>query len=108
MQTEPRGTMHGWIWRTNLLPFVETIADLVQCPLDKSGLTAGVEGSDADNDRWFTLVLGGQPRVEMHFAGADDQVLVDVELDGTDESFEIRAALLLDVCSSFRLAPEAR
>jgi hypothetical protein len=27
-------------------------------------------------------------------------------MDGTDE-FEIRAALLLDVCSSYRLAPEA-
>ncbi|MFG3604647.1 hypothetical protein [Micromonospora chersina] len=42
-------------------------------------------------------MLDGQPRVEMHFAGTDDQVLVDVELDGTDESFEIRAALLLDL-----------
>ena len=107
MLTEPRGTLHGWIWRANLLPFVETIADLVRCRLDETGLTAGVEDSDANNDLWFTFALDGQPRVEMHFAGTDDQVLVDLELDGTDESFEIRAALLLDVCSSYRLAPEA-
>lgn len=107
MQAEPRGTMHGWIWRANLLPFVETIADLVRCRLDEGGLIAGVEDSDAGNDRWFTLVLDGQPRVEMHFASTDDQVLVDVELEGTDEPFEIRAALLLGVCSSYRLTPEA-
>lgn len=107
MPTEPRGAMHGWIWRANLLPFVETIADLVRYRLDDSGLTAGVERSDANNDLWFTFMLHGQPRVEMHFAGTDDQVLVDVELDGTDESFEIRAALLLDLCSSYRLTREA-
>ncbi|MEV6373812.1 hypothetical protein [Micromonospora musae] len=106
MPTEPRGTMHGWIWRANLLPFVETIADLVRYRLDDSELTAGVESSDADNDLWYTFVLDGQPRVEMHFAGTGDQVLVDVELGGTDESFEIRAALLLDLCSSYRLTPE--
>ncbi|MFA1541375.1 hypothetical protein [Actinomadura monticuli] len=106
MQTEPRGTMHGWIWRANLLPFVETIADLVRCRLDESGLTAGLKGSDAEDDRWFTFVLDGQPRVEMHFAGGDDRVLVDVELDGTDQSFEIRAALLLNICSTYHLAPK--
>lgn len=72
MPTETRGTMHGWIWRGNLLPFVETIADLVRYRLDDSGLTAGVESSDADNDLWFTFVLDGQPRVEMHFAGTDE------------------------------------
>ena len=96
--------MHGWIWRVNLLPIVEIIADLVRCRVDERGLTDGVEDSDADNDRWFTLTLDGQPRADMKFAGTDDQVLVDVELDGTDESFEIRVALLLDVCSRYRFA----
>ncbi|GII54832.1 hypothetical protein Pth03_32210 [Planotetraspora thailandica] len=109
MQAEPRGTMHGWIWRANLLPFAETIADLVRCRLDDGALTAGIEGSDADDDSWFTFVLDGQPRVEMHFARTrtDDTVLVDVELDGIDKPLEIRTALLLDVCNRYRLTPEA-
>nr|WTA65805.1 hypothetical protein OHB51_25380 [Micromonospora sp. NBC_00855] len=107
MRDEPHGTMHGWIWRRNLLPFVETIAYLVRYELDPSRLTAGVDGSDADDDRWFTLELDGQPRVELHFAAAEDSVLVDVELDGNDERFEVRAALLLDVCSRYQLTPQA-
>jgi hypothetical protein len=51
--------------------------------------------------------FGTGSRVEMHFAGTDDQVLVDVELDGIDESLETRATLLLDLCSRYRLTPEA-
>ncbi len=101
--------MHGWIRRANLLPFVETIADLIGSELNDGALTAGVEGSDADDDSWCTFVLDGQPRVEMRFARTrtDDTVLVDVELDGIGEPLEIRAALLLDVCSRYRLTAEA-
>ncbi|MET9880383.1 hypothetical protein ABZZ36_38125 [Actinacidiphila glaucinigra] len=108
MQAEPHGTMHGWIWRVNLLPFVETIAELIRCRVDDGALTASIERSDADDDSWFTFVLDGQPRVEMRFARTrtDDTVLVDVELNGIDEPLEIRIALLLDVCNRYRLRPE--
>lgn len=108
MRTEPRGTTHSWIWRANLLPFAETIAGLVRCRLDEGTLTSGVEGSDVDRGQWFAFVFNGQPRVEMRFAaGRDDVVLVEVEFDGSDEPFELRTSLLLDLCNRYRLTPEA-
>ncbi|MER7005942.1 hypothetical protein ABT297_23275 [Dactylosporangium sp. NPDC000555] len=64
MQAKPRGTMHGWTWRANLLPSVETIADLVRFRVDDGALTAGIERPDADNDSF--------PRTR-----TDDTALVD-------------------------------
>ncbi|SNT65596.1 hypothetical protein SAMN05421812_12445 [Asanoa hainanensis] len=98
--------MHGWIWRANLVPFAEMIADLVRSGLDDGALTAGVESSDAD-DSWFGFVLDGRPRVEMRFARTDETVLVDVELDGIGEPLEVRIGLLLDLCNRYRLTPDA-
>lgn len=105
MHDEPQGTMHGWIWRTNVPPFVETIADLVGFRFDREALLSGVDGSDAESERWFTFVLDGRPPVELRLSRADQQVLVDVELDGITESLEIRAALLLDLCNRYELIP---
>ncbi|MEU4421828.1 hypothetical protein AB0F81_14475 [Actinoplanes sp. NPDC024001] len=104
MSTEPSGTMHGWILRTNLRPFVAEIAEVIRCREDLTALTAGVDGSDADNDQWCTVVLDGDVRVEAHFARTTDgQLLVDVELDGLPEALEVRCAQLLDLCCRYHL-----
>jgi len=46
MQAEPPGTC-GWIWRANLLPFVETSL-ILSVPVRQEALIAGVEAPIAE------------------------------------------------------------
>ncbi|MFI1994849.1 hypothetical protein [Actinoplanes sp. NPDC020271] len=107
MSVEPRGTMHGWILGTNLLPFVERISEITRCRNDVSAIAAGVDRSDADTDDWFGVVIEGDSRIELFFAKAlNGDVLVDIELEGLDPGNEIRCAELLDICCQHRLVLE--
>ncbi|MFE1292444.1 hypothetical protein [Streptomyces sp. NPDC058751] len=109
MRTEPRGTMHGWILGSNLLPFVQAIAGMTRCRDDLTAIATGVDRSDADDDDWFNVVIEGDSRVELFFAKAPDgDVLVDVELEGLNEILEIRCSQLLDICCQYRLVREDR
>ncbi|MEU4689495.1 hypothetical protein [Actinoplanes sp. NPDC023714] len=100
------GTMHGWIRRANVGPFLESIAELIRFGLDLDAATAGLNDSDADENRWLTVVMAGEQRVELHLAAAEEEaVLVDVELEGLDDALQLRIALLTDLCCSYILTP---
>lgn len=90
--------MHGWIPGSNLLPFVGAIAGMARSEADLTAIAAGVDSSDADSEDWFGVVIEGDSRVELYFARTPDgDVLVDVELDGLEESVELRCCQLLDI-----------
>jgi hypothetical protein len=78
---------------------------------DEDAVSAGLEGSDAEADRWFEYSLDGESRVTLRCAvdvNASEHVLVDVELDGTSEQFATQVALLIDVFSSYRVCDDFR
>lgn len=109
MTAVERGTPHGWVWRDNLFPFLQTVSGLVRYRFDEwdeDAVSTGLGESSAEADRWFEYPLEGSPRLALRLAldGEEDRhVLVDVDLDDTGDELPLQIPLLLDVFSTYRM-----
>ena len=105
------GWLHGWVWRTNTRPFFESVAGLVGYSfdqLDLDAVTTGLEGSDAELEDWFEYPLVGRSTLTVRCAsdvGADEHVLVEIDLAGVTEQVAAKLEVLLDVFSAYEVRP---
>jgi hypothetical protein len=108
MSDDVSGTVHGWVWRSNLMPFLKMASEFVRYRFDSQderAIFTGLVNTDPDADLWFDYRLAGELVVPLRLASADDCVLIEIELDGLTERFDTQMAVLLNVFSVYRMLP---
>ena len=103
------GTLHGWIWRSNLLPFLKMTSDFVRYSFgseDEDAVLTGLADTDPEASRWFDYQLAGELPVTLGLSGGEDVVLIDIDLDGLTERFVTQIGVLLDVFSVYRVSEQ--
>ena len=97
----------GWIWISNLKPFLEILADFVSYELDEDDLKAvqfGIASSDGDAtpERWFEYPLIGLKRLDLRLARDQGTDILRLEIFGPESLCE-RVSLVLDLLSRYRI-----
>jgi len=104
--TTPRVIASSWVPTGNVRPLAATLSLWVAYDFDEtdwSAISYGLEGTDADADRWFSYPIVGSPELTLVLARHldADPVMVRVEAppDVSDElRYKTEAALTIFNC----------
>jgi len=85
----------GWIWTSNLRPFLEVVALEIGYSFDDSDWLAfavGLAGTDSERGPWFEYPVGPLTVLVAYEPGADEMVTVIVEGADAENSMKFRWA----------------
>ncbi|MFF4273248.1 hypothetical protein [Streptomyces sp. NPDC001536] len=112
-KASPSGTIvEGWIWRSNLRPFCESLAAEIAYDFDDSdwlAIDTALPDTDHDQPReaWYTYPLVGRHQVDLHVAQSLDGSEVSVSAEGSvDSRARSRIELLFNLMACYQIASE--
>lgn len=93
--------VQGWVWEANVIRLMRHLSRMVAYEfddLDQGAVEQGVQGSDADLDRWYAYPLVGERQLNIELAREVEMSPVQVRVSGDlDEVLAARIETAIDL-----------